>query len=208
MTETSTTENRRRFFRSLEADSLRKRSKLTKFADKLTNLSGSPVFLVANAAFFAIWITLNVGIIPGFVPFDPFPFGLLTMAVSLEAIFLSIFVLVSQNRSAYISTVRDEVELYINVTAEQEITKILQILADIRKEMGIKKRDEELELMLHEIDQGEVKQNIAAQIQRAGKSFRKEFREDIIDVIGGVIKKPVKALLPEANQEKSTNHKK
>lgn len=200
MTETST-DTRRKFFRSLEADSLRKRSKLTKFADKLTNLSGSPVFLVANAAFFAIWIVLNVGIIPGISPFDPFPFGLLTMAVSLEAIFLSIFVLVSQNRSAYISTVRDEVELYINVTAEQEITKILQILAEMRKEMGIKKADPQLEQMIHDIDQGEIKRNITAQIERAGKSFRKEFKEDIIAVIGDAIKKPVEALLPEENNK-------
>jgi uncharacterized membrane protein len=103
-------ERRRQFFKSFEAKSLKSRSFLTQVADDLTEAFGSTTFLFLNALFFIAWIILNAGIIPDLPAFDPFPYGLLTMAVSLEAIFLSIFVLVSQNRSSYISSIREEVQ--------------------------------------------------------------------------------------------------
>jgi uncharacterized membrane protein len=80
-------------------------------------------FLILNAAWFIIWIGLNV--LPlGFQPFDPFPFGLLTMIVSLEAIFLSCFVLVSQNRQAEKDRVRSDIEYEVNIKAELEIAHL------------------------------------------------------------------------------------
>ena len=140
--------NRRQYFRSFEAKSLRSRSFLTQIADKLTEVCGSTSFLFSHVLVFELWILVNTGHIPGIPIFDPYPFGFLTMVVSLEAIFLSIFVLVSQNRSAYISTIRDEVHLGLNLIAEEEITKILQVLTEIRAELGIKKVDHELEKCL------------------------------------------------------------
>lgn len=98
-------------------------SVLQKVADVIAWFSGSMPFLILNGAWFVIWIGLNV--LPfGFKPFDPFPFGLLTMIVSLEAIFLSCFVLVSQNRQAEKDRVRADIEYEVNIKAELEIAHL------------------------------------------------------------------------------------
>ena len=70
---------------------------------------------------FFVWIVINVGLVPGMKAFDPFPFGLLTMVVSLEAIFLSLFVLISQNRQTEREKVRNDIEYEVNIKAEVEI---------------------------------------------------------------------------------------
>jgi uncharacterized membrane protein len=105
------------------------------------------------------------------------------MVVSLEAIFLSIFVLVSQNRSSYISTIRDEVHLGVNLVAEEEITKILEVLADIRKELGIKKPDPQLDRMLERIDTGYIERQIMDQMDRANKSLIEQMKSSIPEPI-------------------------
>ena len=92
-------------------------------ADWIAWFSGSMPFLMLNGAWFIIWIILNT--VPlGFQPFDPYPFGLLTMIVSLEAIFLSCFVLVSQNRQAEKDRVRADIEYEVNVKAELEVAHL------------------------------------------------------------------------------------
>ena len=173
------TERRRQFFKSFEAKSLRGRSFLTQIADDLTAICGSTPFLIFHVLFFAGWVAINLDYVPWVVPFDPFPFGLLTMIVSLEAIFLAIFVLVSQNRSAYISTIRDEVHMGINLIAEEEITKILEVLAEIRKELGIKKPDSQLEKMLERIDTGYIERSILDQMGRANKSLIEQMKTSL-----------------------------
>jgi uncharacterized membrane protein len=177
------TERRRQFFKSFEARSLRSRSFLTQIADDLTAICGSTPFLIFHILFFASWIFVNLGYLPGIEIFDPYPFGLLTMTVSLEAIFLSIFVLVSQNRSSYISTIRDEVHIGLNSIAEEEITKILEVLADIRKELGIKKPDPQLEKMLERLDTGYIEKSILGQMERANKSLVKKMLEELPEPI-------------------------
>ncbi|MFB5598524.1 MAG: DUF1003 domain-containing protein, partial [Nitrosopumilaceae archaeon] len=129
--------------------------------------------------FFASWIVINVGLIQQITPFDPYPFGFLTMVVSLEAIFLAIFVLVSQNRSAYISTIRDEVHLGVNLIAEEEITKILEMLADIRRHVGVKKPDPQLEKMLDRLDTGYIERSILEQMSRANRSVVRKMLADL-----------------------------
>ena len=94
---------------------------LQKIADWIAWFSGSMSFLMLNGAWFIIWIGLNT--VFG-VRFDPFPFGLLTMIVSLEAIFLSCFVLVSQNRQAEKDRVRADIEYEVNIKAELEIAHL------------------------------------------------------------------------------------
>lgn len=96
---------------------------LQKIADVIAWFSGSISFLLINAVWFALWIGLNTLPI-GFEPFDPYPFGLLTMIVSLEAIFLSCFVLVSQNRQTEKDRVRSDIEYEVNVKAELEVTHL------------------------------------------------------------------------------------
>ena len=177
------TETRRQFFRSFEARSLRSRSFLTQVADDLTAICGSTLFLIFHVVLFAAWVTINVGFVPEIPVFDPFPFGLLTMVVSLEAIFLSIFVLVSQNRSSYISTMREEVHLGVNLIAEEEITKILEVLAEIRRELGIKKPDQQLEKMLDRIDTGYIERSIIEQMGRANKSLVEKMLSELPEPI-------------------------
>src|SRR3990167_9597359 len=176
-------ETRRQFFKSFEAKSLRGRSFLTQIADDLTAICGSTPFLLFHVLFFTGWVTINLDYVPWIVPFDPFPFGLLTMVVSLEAIFLAIFVLVSQNRSAYISTIRDEVHMGINLIAEEEITKILEVLAEIRKELGIKKPDSQLEKMLERLDTGYIERSILDQMDRANKSLIEQMKTSLTEPI-------------------------
>lgn len=172
------TERRRQFFKSFEAKSLRSRSLLTQLSDDLTEICGSTPFLIFHIVLFTGWITLNTGLIPGTIAFDPFPFGLLTMVVSLEAIFLAIFILVSQNRSAYVNTLREEVHLRVNLIAEEEITKVLEVLADIRGQVGIKKSDPELEAMLKRTDAGYIEQSILNQIQKAKPSLARKLADE------------------------------
>ncbi len=185
-------ERRRQFFKSIEAKSLRSRSLLTQISDDLTTICGSTPFLIFHIILFTAWVVLNTNLIPGTIPFDPFPFGLLTMVVSLEAIFLAIFILVSQNRSSYVTTIREEVHMRVNLIAEEEVTKVLEVLADIRKEMGIKKIDPELEEMLKRIDTNYIEQSIIEQLERANTPLARKLKEEFPDLWMAPIKQPIK----------------
>jgi CRP/FNR family cyclic AMP-dependent transcriptional regulator len=96
---------------------------LQRVADWIAWFSGSMMFLILNGVWFISWITINT--LPvGLPAFDPFPFGLLTMIVSLEAIFLSCFVLISQNRQGEKDRVRSDIEYEVNIKAELEIAHL------------------------------------------------------------------------------------
>lgn len=109
-----------------------------RIAHRVTLFGGSMLFVWLNAAWYATWIIVNLPGI-GWQPFDPFPFTFLTMIVSLEAIFLSTFVLITQNQQSRESDRRDQVDLQINTIAEREVTKVLQLLADIHQHLGIER---------------------------------------------------------------------
>src|SRR5438094_7130628 len=87
-------------------------------ADRITAFAGSLNFVYLHSVWFGIWVLLNVGAIGGALVFDKFPFGLLTMIVSLEAIFLSTFVMVSQNRQAARADIRSQLDFETNLRAE------------------------------------------------------------------------------------------
>ena len=112
---------RTRVARNVQDEIEDQRSLLEKITDWIARFSGSMTFLLLNAGWFAAWIFLNVS---GRASFDPYPFGFLTMVVSLEAIILSILVLLSQNRQAAKDHIRDDVEYEINVKAELEIAHL------------------------------------------------------------------------------------
>ena len=118
------------------------RSFTDKLADRITKAFGSTWFFVANFIWFTAWILINLDLVPGIAPFDPYPFGFLTMTVSLEAIFLSIFVLISQNHASRIADLREEIDLRINVQAEQEITRMLIMLDEIHDHLGLDAEDD------------------------------------------------------------------
>lgn len=143
-----------------------KRTFYDRLSDEVTEFSGSFVFVVLHILFFAVWIMINANLIPGLIAFDPFPFGLLTMIVSLEAIFLSIFVLLSQNRQAKIADLREELDLQINRIAEKEITKLIQMQAITMKRLGIRiEGDDELEQMMQQIDTTQIKRELEKEEQ-------------------------------------------
>ncbi|MCA1592928.1 MAG: DUF1003 domain-containing protein [Acidobacteria bacterium] len=107
---------------------------IQKISDWLAWFSGSMPFLFLHAAWFVVWVSLNTVILGGRA-FDPFPFGLLTMIVSLEAIFLSCFVLISQNRQAEKDHVRSDVEYDVNIKAELEVAHLHEKTDHIHEEM-------------------------------------------------------------------------
>ncbi|MBX7174434.1 MAG: DUF1003 domain-containing protein [Pyrinomonadaceae bacterium] len=113
---------RTRVSRNVNEEMEEKLSMLQRIADWIAWFSGSMQFLIINALFFIVWIVLNV--IPGETQFDPFPFGLLTMIVSLEAIFLSCFVLISQNRQSEKDHIRSDIEYEVNIKAELEVAHL------------------------------------------------------------------------------------
>jgi CRP/FNR family transcriptional regulator, cyclic AMP receptor protein len=109
--------------RDINEDIEDKRTRVMKVADWISEFSGSLEFLFIHLGLFFTWIVLNVGPLSrtDFGNFDPFPFGLLTMVVSLEAIILSVFVLLSQNRQVARDRVRNDIEYQVNLKAELEI---------------------------------------------------------------------------------------
>lgn len=141
-----------------------------RLADTLNYIFGDLRFAILNFVWFLVWILWNMNWIPGLKPFDPFPFGLLTMIVSLEAIFLSIFVLISQNRSAKTDKLRSEVDLQINLTSEQEITKVLSLLKMMMEKNGFDlSRDEDLPRMLKQIDTWEIERKLVKDMEEGKK---------------------------------------
>lgn len=111
------------------------RSRVEKAADWIAEFAGSISFLGLHVVWFGVWLLINSIKIPGVPQFDPFPFGFLTLTVSLEAIFLSVFVLLSQNRQAAKERVRADVEYDVNLKAEMEIAhlheKVDRLTADM-----------------------------------------------------------------------------
>jgi uncharacterized membrane protein len=107
-----------------------------KMAEKITHFSGSMPFVYIHTLWFGFWIAANHGMMqPLIVPFDPFPYGLLTMIVSLEAIFLSTFIMVAQNRQEVIDTVRDLEEDIEEKEDDKEFADIQTDLDDIKRVM-------------------------------------------------------------------------
>ena len=138
---------------SLKATMEKKETFSQRLADSMSESFGTVWFFNANAALFFVWIIANLGVIPGVPVFDPFPYGLLTMFVSLEAIFLSIIVLISQNRASQIADLREELSLKVSIRSEQEITRIINMLDEIHDFLGLNPEDdEELKSMKQKTD--------------------------------------------------------
>jgi uncharacterized membrane protein len=154
-----------RSIESIEAKSKEKRSRLEKIEDKIVYTFGTVQFLILNFVFFAGWIAINSGLVSAIEPFDPYPFIFLTMVVSLEAIILAVFVLITQNRQAKISSLREETELHVNLISEQEITKVLKVLGVILKKLGEDSDpDPELKKMLDPLDPEEIERQLEEQL--------------------------------------------
>jgi len=137
-----------------------KRSLQDKIADKITKFSGSMTFFWIHVAWFTFWITANLGVIPGLKPFDEFPFGLLTLVVSLEAIFLSTVVLISQNREAQLASRKEAMDLTIDLLSEQEVTHTLRLVRKIAEKLEIELEDSEVDAMCEDTNPSELIEEI------------------------------------------------
>jgi uncharacterized membrane protein len=128
---------------SLERKSIGDRSSAEQIADRVTKGAGSTPFIVLHLFWFGGWILGNGGLIPGVTPFDPFPFSLLTLIVSLEAIFLTLLVLMSQKRMTKEADKRAHLDIQLNMLAEQEGTVVLRMVQRIGKHLGLEEEAEE-----------------------------------------------------------------
>jgi uncharacterized membrane protein len=110
----------------LEEESSEQRTRSDRIGDAIAAFAGSITFVILHVVWFAAWIAINSGML-GIRPFDPYPFIFLSMMVSLEAVLLSTFVLMKQNRMSRRAEQRDHLNLQIDLLAEKEITKMLQL---------------------------------------------------------------------------------
>jgi len=108
-----------------------------RIAGVVTRAAGTATFAIVHVIWFAGWIVINGGFASQVKPFDPFPFSLLTMIVSLEAILLSIWILISQNQMSRQAERREYLDLQINLLAEQESTSTLRVVNRIAEHLGL-----------------------------------------------------------------------
>jgi uncharacterized membrane protein len=135
---------------------------------------GNVWFLNANLIFIFTWIVLNLGLIPGVHPFDPYPFSLLMIIAAFSTMLLAIVVLINQHQQGKMEDVRQRIDFEVNVRAEREVTKILTMLDELNANLGMIKTDRELEKMKERLDIVEIKEDVEQGIEKedAGKSRR------------------------------------
>lgn len=138
----------------LEQEALRQRTLAERLSDVLTRAVGSLTFVILHLLWFAGWVLVNGGLIPGLSPFDPFPFGVLTLMVSTEGVLLAIIILISQNRMVRQGERRAHLDLQINLLSEQEMTLMLHMLQRLNQHLGVSTdhRNEELRQLIEQTD--------------------------------------------------------
>lgn len=155
----------RRIIKSMKSKAAAKRNFSERCADFMTSAFGSNIFLILNSIWFVVWIVINLDFVPGIKAFDPFPFGLLTMIVSLEAIILSIFVLIAQKRTSHVDDLREEIDLQIDIITEQELTKLMQMVGLLLEKNGIDtSKDKEIIKMLKPTSMNRIEEALETQM--------------------------------------------
>jgi uncharacterized membrane protein len=127
----------------LEEQSRKDRTLGDRLSDSIASFVGSMSFVALHLVWFMVWVFLNAG----FIKFDPYPFALLCMIVSLEGVVLSTFVLIKQNRMSERADQRSHLDLQINLLAEKEITKVLQLQRLICRQLDIKEAEADKEVL-------------------------------------------------------------
>lgn len=113
------------------------RSLKDRIADAIGSFAGTVGFVLLHLAWFAAWVAVGAGLIPGVPSFDPYPYQLLCMIVSLEGVLLSTFVLIKQNRMTLSADRRNHLDLQVNLLTEHEVTKLIQMLERMSTHMGM-----------------------------------------------------------------------
>ena len=168
-------------FRAIKAQHSANRTSMEILADRMIGVASATPFLVIHALLFVAWIVWNIPGVP--LPhFDPYPYGMLTTIVSLEAIFLSIFVLMTQSRESKIGELREELTLQVNLRVEEEVTKTLHLVAGLYSRLGLKLADDpELKAMLEPLDPKRIEEDLAEQIHASIPLFTLRKKKVIAD---------------------------
>ena len=148
----------------LESEFLEHRTLSERISDTIAGFAGTLLFFLAHVGWFVVWAVVNSGALPFIRPFDPYPYPFLTMAVSLEGVLVATFVLIKQNRVSRRADHRDHLNLQIDLLAEKEITKILQMQRLICERLGIEGASEDAETV--ELSQDTAVDSIAREVQR------------------------------------------
>ena len=165
-------------FRAIKAQHSSNRSAMEVLADRMIAFASSTPFLVIHAIVFILWIYWNLPF-SGLPKFDPYPFGMLTTIVSLEAIFLSIFVLMTQSRESRIGELREELTLQVNLRMEEEITKTLHLVAGLYARLNLPlAEDPELRAMLEPLDPRKMEMDLTDQINASMPEFKLRKRKE------------------------------
>jgi uncharacterized membrane protein len=137
---------------ALEEQALRERSTGERISDALTGFIGRLTFVVAHLLLLLAWFAVNGGLVPGVRPFDPFPFGVLTLIVSTEGVLFTLLVLISQNRMSRQADLRAHLTLQVGLLAEKEATRTLEILESLRERLALAAPDEQAKKLVTPTD--------------------------------------------------------
>jgi uncharacterized membrane protein len=148
----------------------RRKSRSERVADRITGFTGSMRFVYIHLLLFGTWIVVNGGLVPGLPRFDP-SFVILAMAASVEAIFLSTFVLISQNRMAELADQRADLDLQVSLLAEHEISRMLALVHRMAEKLGI---DEAADPELHELAQDVHPEAVLDKIEENADNFGRD----------------------------------
>jgi uncharacterized membrane protein len=156
------------------------KSRSERIADGVTRFAGSMTFVYIHLVMYGAWILVNLGAIPGFPRFDP-TFVILAMEASVEAIFLSTFVLISQNRMSALADKRADLDLQVSLLSEHEITRMLSLVQQIAGRMGIQEAgDPELDELVRDVHPEKVLDKIESNAEdfarNGGKPRRRRRR--------------------------------
>src|SRR5947209_15425402 len=127
----------------LEERARQERTTADHISDVIATFVGSIPFVAIHVLWFGIWVIINTGVLGSSLKFDPYPFALLCMLVSLEGVLLSTFVLIKQNRMSQRADQRAHLDLQINLLSEREVTKVLQLQRLICEHLGLKEAAED-----------------------------------------------------------------
>jgi uncharacterized membrane protein len=147
----------------MEHEFLDQRTTKDRIGDAIAGFAGTMTFVIAHVVGLLLWFIVNSGVIPFIRPFDPYPYVLLTMMVSLEGVLLSTFILMKQNRMSRRADRRDHLNLQVDLLAETEITKILQIQRQLCRHFGLPQIDDK---MTAELSQHTAVEDLAHELEQ------------------------------------------
>ena len=151
------------------AEEERAKRQSERVADGVTRFAGSMRFVYIHVVLVSLWIAVNLGVVPGLPRFDP-SFVILAMAASVEAIFLSTFVLISQNRMAELADKRADLDLQVSLLAEHEISRMLSLVQQVAERMGIEEAlDPEFDELARDVHPEMVLDSIEANTESFGR---------------------------------------